>query len=105
MSVWETPQLNSKLQWLICLRVDLSEAVVPGLGCCRMGEPFLGLVEGQERPEEWICQEVCEGGGKRLVSEKGKSVRTQDLTPPSQAIFSLHLCIPSPGCWLGAYPV
>lgn len=37
--------------------VDLSEGgfiggSCSGLGCCGMGEPFLGLVEGRERLEE-----------------------------------------------------
>lgn len=44
--------------------------------------------------EEADFQEDCEGRGKRLGREKGdRGIRTQNLTPPSQAISSLHFCI------------
>lgn len=102
---WGTPQLNRPL-WLICPKVDLLQVDFLGLRCCRIGEPFLELLEGQERLEEVNFQEGGEGGRKRLSREKGKSdVRTLAPPAPPQAISSFHLRIPSPSCWLASYPV
>lgn len=90
--------------------VDLPEGRFIGgshsqVGVLWKGEQFLELVR-KDCLEEVDFHEGCEGEGKRLGREKARSgVRTPDLVPPSQAIASLCLHIPSPSCWLASYPV
>lgn len=66
----------SAKQQVVDPRVGLLEAVVPGLGCCAMAEPFLELIEGQERLcwRKWIFKRVVRGKQRDLAGRKGAVV-------------------------------